>query len=114
MPRSYATSNGSGSSALNFYTETPSGTVDDSNTTFTTVNTITTILTLDLNGQFLHPVDYTVSHNTITFTSPLGSAFAGLPFTIVYIGTPIIDSFLLLQDGSNLLLQDGSNLLLNA
>lgn len=68
-----------------FYTETPSGTIDGANKTYTVLNTITMIMVLAINGQFLHPTtDYTVSGNTITMVNALDSSLSGLGFTCVY------------------------------
>ena len=68
-----------------FYTETPSGLVNGSNVTYTTVNTINNIINFAINGQYLHPtVDYTFTGNIITMTSALDSSLSGKGFTIVY------------------------------
>lgn len=73
-----------GGGAATIYSETPTGTIDDSNVTFTVLNSITTVVTITINGQYIHPVNYSTSGTTITFGSPIGLALAGLPFTIVY------------------------------
>ena len=68
-----------------FYTETPTGAINGSNVTYTTVNTITTILNFAINGQYLHPtVDYTFTGSTITMVTALDSTLSGKPFTIIY------------------------------
>lgn len=71
--------------ASSFYTETPSGLINGSNTTYTVVHDITTVFNLAINGQYLHPnVDYTVSGDTITMVTALDASLSGLPFTITY------------------------------
>lgn len=67
------------------YTETPSGTINGSNVTFTTLHTINNVFSFALNGQYLHPTtDYTTSGSTITFVAAPDASLSGLPFTIVY------------------------------
>lgn len=74
-----------GGAGSTIYTETPSGTIDGVNTTYTTANTITTVYNLAINGQFLHPTtDYTVAGTTITMVTALPANLSGLPFTITY------------------------------
>lgn len=81
------------SSNITVYTETPSGDVDGVNTTYTTLNTINSILSFAINGQYIHPftsnpeagANYTFTGSSITFTTPLAADLSGLPFTIVYI-----------------------------
>ncbi len=73
------------SASSTFYTETPTGTIDGVNDTYTTVHDINTVLSFAINGQFLHPTtDYTVSGNTITMVTPLDASLSGKPFTIIY------------------------------
>lgn len=68
-----------------FYTETPSGLINGSNTTYTVANTITTVFNLAINGQYLHPtVDYTFTGTTITMVTALDASLSGRPFTITY------------------------------
>ena len=67
--------------------ETPSGTFDGLNSTFTLTETPNpaSSLMLWLNGTYLvQGVDYTLSNNIITFTSPPSDAFAGTPFIAFY------------------------------
>jgi hypothetical protein len=66
------------------YTETPTGAIDGSNTAYTTAHAIGTIYTFAINGQFIHPSDYSVSGSTITFTQALPAGLAGTSFTIIY------------------------------
>jgi hypothetical protein len=72
------------SSAPTIHTETPTGTVDGSNVTYSTAHTITTIYSFAINGQFIHPSDYTAVGTTITFGTPLPVELSGTPFTIIY------------------------------
>jgi hypothetical protein len=67
------------------YTETPSGTIDDSNVTFTVTHTITKIIHFAIGRLYIHPSDYSISGHTITFNDPLGLSLAGENFTIVYL-----------------------------
>jgi hypothetical protein len=73
-----------GASLGTIYTETPTGAVDGVNTVYTTTHTITTILSFAINGQFIHPSDYSVAGSTITFGTALPPELSGLPFTIIY------------------------------
>jgi hypothetical protein len=73
-----------GASLGTIYTETPTGTVDGVNTTYTTAHTITTILSFAINGQFIHPSDYSIAGSTITFGTALPVELSALPFTIIY------------------------------
>ena len=66
------------------YSETPSGDIDGSNTTYTVANSITTVINFAINGQYIHPQQYTTSGTTITMLSPLDASLSGTPFTIVY------------------------------
>jgi hypothetical protein len=72
------------SSASTIYTETPSGAIDGSNVTYTVAHAITTIYSFAINGQFIHPTDYSVVGTTITFGTPLPVELAGTAFTIIY------------------------------
>ncbi len=73
------------SSATTVYTETPSGTIDGINQTYTTLHSINSIFSFAINGMFLHPTaDYTFAGNTITFGTALPASLSGLPFTVVY------------------------------
>lgn len=72
------------SSAPTIYTETPSGAVDGINPTYTTAHTMTTIYSFAINGQFIHPSDYTAVGTTITFGTALPVELAGTAFTIIY------------------------------
>jgi hypothetical protein len=75
-----AASNGGGGtlSASNFiYNETPSGTVNGSNVTFTLANTpVTGKVSIFINGLLLPPTAYSISTATITFvTAPSSTGF---------------------------------------
>lgn len=73
------------SGSTTFYTETPSGTTDGVNKTYTVSHGITSIVTFAINGQFIHPQDYIATGTTITFNNALDSSYSGLNFTIVYV-----------------------------
>ena len=66
--------------------ETPTGTFDGANATFTLSAIPTTnALHLFLNGQYMNePLDYTLSGNTITFTTVPDVSLSGLPFSAKY------------------------------
>lgn len=66
--------------------ETPGGTINGSNDTFTLAGTPTAgSLMLFINGAFLtEDVDYTLSGSTITFASPPVLGLAGTPFKAFY------------------------------
>lgn len=67
------------------YQETPSGVIDSANVTYTTTNTITTVLNFAIDGQYLHPTsDYTFTGTTITMVAALDAFLSGKPFTITY------------------------------
>lgn len=67
------------------YSETPSGAIDGSNTTYTTLNDITTIIGIQLNGESIQPEEYTISGNSFTMLTPIPAPFSGDNFTIVYV-----------------------------
>lgn len=67
-----------------FYSETPTGTINGVNKIFTVIHPINFIFTLAMNGQFIHPVDYSVLGSTITFINAPDISYSGLPFTINY------------------------------
>lgn len=74
-----------GGAGSTFYTETPSGLINSSNTSYTVLHSITTVFNICVNGQFLHPtVDYTFSGTTITLVTALDASLSGSPFTITY------------------------------
>jgi hypothetical protein len=78
----------SNSSNVNYIDdETPSGTIDGVNDTFTLAHAPTPAdsLMLFFNGQELaQGVDYTLVTNVITFLTPPDAGFAGLPFRAFY------------------------------
>lgn len=76
-----ATGGGGGSTT---YSETPGGLVDGVNTTYTTLNAITTVVNLVINGQFIHPSEYVVSGSGFTMGTALPVELAGKGFTIIY------------------------------
>jgi hypothetical protein len=73
-----------GSSVPTIYTETPTGDIDGVNAIFTVLHNITTVFSFAVNGQFLHPVEYTISGNQITFNNPIPADLAGTNFTMIY------------------------------
>lgn len=75
----------SSGSSTTFYSETPSGAINGSNVTYTTAHQIATVINFTINGQYIHPSDYSVLGNTITFNTPLDASLSGLPFTIIYV-----------------------------
>lgn len=65
--------------------ETPNGAINGTNRTYTTLNTITTVIGMQLNGEAIQPAEYTVSGNSFTMETAIPSAFSGDEYTIVYI-----------------------------
>lgn len=74
---------GSGSSTT-IYTQTPVGAVDGANKTYTVTNTITTVISLIINGMYVHPAEYTVSGAGFTMGTAFDPSLSGTGFTIVY------------------------------
>lgn len=66
------------------YTETPSGLINGVNTVYTTINATNFVFGIYLNGEFIHPADYTVNSSGFTMNTPLPASMSGLDFTIVY------------------------------
>ena len=67
-------------------TESPTGLIDGSNTTYTVKNDIFAVLSFSANGETIAQLpNYTISGRTITFSSPLPSAYSGKDFEIKYI-----------------------------
>ena len=75
--------NSTGSMSIH-YAETPNEAIDGNRVNFTVDNTITFIISIFLNGQFIHPADYTYTGTTITWGTAPDISYAGLPFTIIY------------------------------
>src|ERR1700694_4381135 len=75
---------GATTNSLTLYVETPVGAIDGVNKVYTTANTIVSVLSLSINGQFIHPADYRATGTTITFGTALSASLSGLPFTVVY------------------------------
>lgn len=73
----------SGSMATH-YAETPNEAINGSRTAFTVDHSITFIIGIYLNGQFIHPDQYSYTGTTITFNSALPEEFASSSFTVVY------------------------------
>lgn len=70
--------------AAPIYTETPVGLINGVNTDYTVSHDINAVYSFAINGDFLHPVDYSTTGNTITMVAPLDASLSGLPFTIIY------------------------------
>lgn len=66
------------------YSETPTGLVNGSNKAYTTAHSITTVINLAINGQFIHPAEYSVSGAGFTMVTALDSSLSGTGFTIIY------------------------------
>lgn len=76
-----------GTTVPTVYTETPSGpnpVIDGVNKDYTTLHTISTIYSLAINGQFIHPSDYVASGAGFIMNTALPIELSGLPFTIIY------------------------------
>lgn len=67
------------------FVETPGGLINGSNRAYTTLNTINTVIGIQLNGGAIQPAEYTVSGAGFTMSTAIPSSFAGLEFTIVYV-----------------------------
>lgn len=65
--------------------ETPVGDLDGVNTSYTVTQPIFAILSFALNGEVIHPGNYTVANRTVTFTSALPAAYSGKDFNIKYV-----------------------------
>lgn len=66
-------------------TETPTGDIDGANTDYTVAGKITSIINFTINGQFIHPSEYTISGNTISFATALDASLSGTSFTVTYV-----------------------------
>ncbi len=66
------------------YSETPSGLIDGINTSYTVAHDITNVYNMAINGQFIHPGEYSTSGGTITMNTPLPAGLSGTQFTITY------------------------------
>lgn len=67
------------------YSETPTGTIDGANKVYTVLNTITAIISLTINGEYIHPSEYSAVGTTITFVTALPLALASKSFTAIYV-----------------------------
>lgn len=79
----YATSGGVITGTV--YSETPTGLINGVNTSYIVLHTITTVIGMELNGQYIDPSQYTVSGAGFTMGTAIPAAFSGLPFTIIYV-----------------------------
>lgn len=75
---------GSSSGAATVYSETPVGAINGINTVYTVSNTITTVIGFWINGQFIHPSEYSATGTTITFVTALDASLSGTGFTISF------------------------------
>lgn len=75
---------GTGGTTLTIHSETPVGLINGVNVTYAVSFTIATILSFAINGQFLHPSEYSAAGTTITFNTALPASLSGTSFTIVY------------------------------
>lgn len=88
------TLSGGGGGSVSVYSETPGGLINGSNKTYTTLNNITTVIRVTLNGEDIDPSQYSTSGSGFTMGTAIPSSFSGTPFTIVYSsGTPSSTSF---------------------
>jgi len=65
--------------------ETPSGAINGVNTTYTVSRDISSVINFTINGQFIHPDEYSVAGATITFDTALDSSLSGTSFTMTYV-----------------------------
>lgn len=73
------------SSALSFFADTVSGTINGSNKIFTVPNTISSALALFLAGIPYQPtIDFTVSGTTVTLVTAPDSSLSGQPFWLLH------------------------------
>lgn len=76
---------GSGLTASGIYTQTPVGLVNGINTVYTVDHEINNVIGFAINGQYIHPSEYSFSGTTITFFTPIDASLAGTPFSITYV-----------------------------
>lgn len=67
------------------FVETPQGAINSSNKVYTTQHTITTVIGLWINNEFVHPSEYTVMGASIVMVTPLDSSLSGTTFLINYV-----------------------------
>lgn len=66
------------------YTETPTGLINGANTVYTTVHVTNTIIGIWINGEFIHPGEYTKGANGFTMGTAIPANLAATGFTISY------------------------------
>lgn len=66
------------------YQETPTGAINGSNKVYATTHAVTTVINFAINGQYIHPAEYSAVGTTITFVTALDSSLSGTGFTITY------------------------------
>jgi hypothetical protein len=76
---------GGGINSASIYTETPTGLIDGLNTSYTTAHTIARVIVFSINGQYIHPNEYSASGMSITMITPIDASLSGKEFTIIYV-----------------------------
>lgn len=76
---------GSGGGSTTVYSETPTGLVDGSNKIYTTSHTITTVIGIWINAEFIYPSEYVVSGAGFTMNTALDASFSSTGFLISYV-----------------------------
>lgn len=74
-----------GGSGSTTYSETPVGVIDGANKAYTVSNTITTVVGIWLNGEFIHPAEYTPAAGGFTMGTAIPASLSGSAFTITYV-----------------------------
>ncbi len=72
------------SSAATIFTQTPTGLIDGANKAYTVLNAITTVIGIWINGEFIHPSEYTAAGAGFTMGTALDASLSGKSFTISY------------------------------
>lgn len=75
---------GSSTGGVTVYTETPQGLINGTNKVYTTAHSITTVIGLWYNGEFIHPGEYTALGAGFTMGTAL-PVISGAAFTISYV-----------------------------
>lgn len=70
--------------SVTIYTQTPVGAIDGVNLSYTVSNTINSVILMAINGEFIHPADYSTAGAGFTMNTALPAVYSGKPFTIVY------------------------------
>lgn len=78
---------GGGSSAsgsVTIYTETPVGLINGVNKIYTTLHVINTVVGMWINGEYIHPAEYTAVGAGFTMSTAIDASLSGTGFTISY------------------------------